>query len=293
MSRCTRVSLANNKGGVGKSSLVARAAEGLAARGYKVLCADVDPQANLSRMLGYSEEELAERVTINEVVLAGEVGCAANAILPCTWDRLENIPDHIAELAERIDLIPGRWDFELRVGEAAGHEPNSAMARHARERFATAVSGGVLEDYDFFLMDCPPSIGPLTHMSLAAAEHVYIPLFPDYDPIAGAIRMRDLVLRARDDWKLPRLRFEKIVVNRYDPSRKKQQARDFKPYLIDSFGDQLLSTSSDDWISERAVFSEVSGAGQPLLLEPASRRRETDAELKLLIDHIEARKTAA
>jgi cellulose biosynthesis protein BcsQ len=286
---CRRYGAGNNKGGVGKTTLISRLCEELAARGRRVLAIDGDPQGNLSRMLGWGELPLLDRPTINEVVLAARPGCAVDAIVPCLWD--------VHDIASRIDLLPGRYDYELRVGESAGHEPGSAMARHSRQRLAVALSGGVLDGYDYMLMDMPPSIGPLTHIALdavgdvateAEAGGVLIPLFPDYDPIGGAIRMRDLIASAAIDWERPWLRSAGIVINRYDPTKKKSQERDFLPYAREVFGDQIIAV-----LHERAVIAEVASAGYPLRSEPNWRIRDRLVDLGKIVDVMEKGRVAA
>jgi cellulose biosynthesis protein BcsQ len=296
--RCRRYAAANNKGGVGKSTLICRLAEELAARGHRVLVGDGDPQGNVSRMLGHNEEALLQRPTINEVVLAARPGCAADAILPCAWDQLDDMPDEVYELAQRIDLLPARFDYELRLGEAAGHEPGSAMARHARQRLAVALGGGVLDQYDFFLMDLPPSIGPLTHMGLdaisdvedeAEAGGVIIPLYPDYDPISGAVRMRDLVTAGARDWERPFLRTAGVVINRFDPSRKKSQERDYLPFAKETFAGQLIGPV----FHERAPIAEVGSLGYPLRSQPNWRIRDNVKEFGQVVEVMEKGRVAA
>lgn len=295
---CRRYGLANNKGGVGKSTLVCRLCEELAARGKRVLAVDGDPQGNLSRMFGWGEHDLLERKTINEIVLSATPGCASEAIVPCLWDRIDGASDEVMDLASRIDLLPARFDYELRVGEAAGHEPSSAMARHARQRLAVALSGGFLDQYDYLLMDMPPSIGPLTHMGLdaigavrtqAEAGGILIPLFPDYDPIAGAVRMRDLVAAAAVDWDLPWLSTTGVIINRYDPSRKGAQERDYLPYAQEVFAGQIVGPV----LHERAVLADVGSASKPLRSEPNWRRRDHIRELGQIVDVLEKGPVAA
>src|SRR3954462_820745 len=104
-----RYSISNHKGGAGKTTITACLAEALAARGRRVLVVDLDPQANLSRRLGYDGEALAGLVTVSEVVKADEFGCAAQAITAWRW---------ALPLTEQIDLIPSRFDLENRIPEA-------------------------------------------------------------------------------------------------------------------------------------------------------------------------------
>ncbi|HEY2192797.1 MAG TPA: ParA family protein, partial [Actinomycetospora sp.] len=113
-----RVALANNKGGAGKTTVTAHLAEALAARGHHVLAVDMDPQANLSRRLGYGEAELTGMVTTAEVVAANRKGCAVDGLVQCRWGLIPHAGGDVVELARRIDLLPARYDLEARVAEA-------------------------------------------------------------------------------------------------------------------------------------------------------------------------------
>lgn len=110
-------------------------------------------------------------VTAAEVVAANQKGCAADAIVGCRW-VLPSAP----ELVERIDLLPSRYDLEARVAEAG------QLGSH--ERLDTALLG-VAEDYDTVFLDCPPSLGHLTQLGLAAADTVVLVLRPEYDHLQG------------------------------------------------------------------------------------------------------------
>jgi chromosome partitioning protein len=156
-----RLSVANHKGGAGKSTVTGFLAEALAARGCRILCIDLDPQANLSRRLGYGAEALAGLVTLSEVIKADEFGCAAQAITACRWP----LP-----LAEAIDLIPSRFDVENRIAEAG--QPGAHL------RLARGLAG-VTDHYDLVLLDCPPSLGHLAQLGFAGSDEVLVPVLPD------------------------------------------------------------------------------------------------------------------
>ena len=200
-----RVAVANNKGGAGKTTVIAHLAEALAARGRRVLAVDMDPQANLSRRLGYGEAELADMVTTSEVVAANRKGCAADGIVGCRW----SLPAHPG-LIERIDLLPSRYDLEARVSEAG------QLGSH--ERLDRGLAG-VDEDYDTVFLDCPPSLGHLTQLGLAAADVVVLVLRPEFDHLQGAIRVRDFVAAYRHHLGRPDLAVVGVVVNEHDRRR--------------------------------------------------------------------------
>ncbi|MFI9801989.1 ParA family protein [Streptomyces sp. NPDC052302] len=173
--RSKRVAAGNNKGGVGKSGWVANVAAALAEEGCRVLVVDVDPQANVSRRMGRPYRKEKPLVTTAEVIKSGEVGAAADAIVPCGWDGI---------YAQRIDIIPSRFDLENRISEAA--------VIGSRGRLARALQG-VDDDYDFTLFDCQPSLGHLTQLALAAARWGVALVEPEYDGVDGAVRFRDFI----------------------------------------------------------------------------------------------------
>ena len=192
-----RVGFGNNKGGTGKSSSVMGLAGALAQRGQKVLVVDLDPQANLSRRMGFSEETpgAEKQPTISEAIKADADGCIADTIIGCAWDH---------QSAENIDLVPSRLDLENRVFEAG---QVGALRRLQRSLI------GVDDEYDWTLFDFPPSLGHLTQMGMVAAGRIVLALVPEYDPVKGALRVRDFVAKNRQNLGCPELKIEGIIVN--------------------------------------------------------------------------------
>jgi chromosome partitioning protein len=167
--------LANHKGGVGKTFLLMVMAAELAMRGSKVLVADLDPQANASRRLGYAETELEARPTIAEAIAESSPEIARRALLPCQWEP---------EWADNITLLPSRIELENRVAEAG--VPGSWM------RLDEALSP-LLSEYDYVLIDTQPTLGHLLHLALVLADDVIAPAVPEYDAVRGAQRLKDFV----------------------------------------------------------------------------------------------------
>ncbi|MBA3490324.1 MAG: AAA family ATPase [Longispora sp.] len=193
--------MTNNKGGVGKSAVVRELAAALARREQRVLCADLDPQANLSRRLGFVDESANPRPTLADAIKADQTGCAADIIVPCGWD-------------ERIDLLPSSFDLENRISEAG------TVGAVQRLRNVTA---GVTKPYAWRLLDCPPSLGHLTQLGLVMAGSeeeedgpgfVVIVLEPEFDAMTGALRVRDFVEQYSARLGVPKLRVGGVIVNR-------------------------------------------------------------------------------
>jgi chromosome partitioning protein len=247
-----RVAVANNKGGAGKTTAIAYLAEALAARGRRVLAVDLDPQANLSRRLGYGEAELATMVTASEVVAANQKGCAADAIVGCRWS-----PRAEPGLGERIDLLPARYDLEARVAEAG------QLGSHERLDLGLV---GIAEDYDIVLLDCPPSLGHLTQLGLAAADTVVLVLRPEYDHLQGAIRVRDFVAAYRRHLGRPDLSVCGVIINEHD--RRRGLHTWHTDSVTDTFGPLLWTPP----IPSRAVLAEAIDAAQPLRARGAPAR---------------------
>jgi len=170
-----RVAIGNNKGGSGKTAATVNLAAALAEAGYRVLVVDVDPQANASRRLRCPFDPAHPAVTVSEVIASGSPGVAGQAIVPTGWP---------AAYAERVSVVPSRYDLENRVSEAG---TMGALARLARSLDSAD------DEFDVTLLDLPPSLGHLTQLGLAAADAALCPVEPEYDSIEGAVRFRDFV----------------------------------------------------------------------------------------------------
>lgn len=240
--RSRRVAKGNNKGGVGKSGTVVNVAAALAEAGRRVLVVDMDPQANASRRLGRPFRQESPTVTISEVIRSGERGAAADAIVPCGWGGI---------YSERIDVIPSRFDLENRISEAA--------VMGARQRLRRALEG-VDDAHDVTLFDCPPSLGHLTQLALAASDWAVALVEPEYDGVEGAVRFRDFVESAETLAELanPQLRFLGAIPSKVD-TRLGAHAHHLST-LPGIFGPERLWEA----IPERSVVKDAADEGQPL-----------------------------
>lgn len=154
MSKCKIIAIANQKGGVGKTTTTFNLGVALTNLGNKVLLIDVDPQGDLTTCMGYYDAD--ELLTIADVM---------NQSMN---DEEINLKDVIITHEEKIDLIPSNLDLS-----ALEMTLVNAMSREYTLRNSIQ---GIKDEYDYILLDCPPSLGMITINALACADKVIIPV---------------------------------------------------------------------------------------------------------------------
>jgi chromosome partitioning protein len=234
------IAVANQKGGVGKSTTAVSLGAALAEMGKRVLVVDLDPQGNASTGLGIRHE--AREVTVYDV-LAAEAAIEG-AIVATPVENLFAIPSTIDLAGAEIELV-SQFSRELRLRKAI--EP---------------LRDGV---YDFILLDCPPSLGLLTVNALAAAEELIVPIQCEYYALEGLGQLLRNVRLVQQNVNQG-LRLTGIVMTMYDPRTKlsEQVVEEVRRY----FGDRVYRT-----IIPRTVrLSEAPGFGQPITVyDPRSK----------------------
>jgi chromosome partitioning protein len=233
------MAVANQKGGVGKTTTCVNLGACLAELGQRTLIIDLDPQGNATTGLGIENRGLESsmyHVLMHDVPLE-------NCIEPTDVKRLFVAPASLDLAGAEIELVP-------------------AFSRETRLRRAIAV---LINDYDYVLIDCPPSLGLLTVNGLSAASEVLVPIQTEYYALEGLgqlLRNVDLVRRNLN----PTLEVSTIVCVMYDARTK--LADQVIGEVRDHFGDKVLRT-----VVPRSVrLSEAPSFGQPIItFDPRSR----------------------
>jgi len=247
--RRTRViAVANQKGGVGKSTTAVSLGAALAEMGQRVLVVDLDPQGNASTGLGIRHD--ARKVTVYDV-LANDAP-VMEAVVQTPLPNLFAISSTIDLAGAEIELV-SQFSRELKL-------------RKAMEPLHQA-------GFDFVLLDCPPSLGLLTVNAMAAAQELIVPIQCEYYALEGLGQLIKNVRLVQQNVN-PALRLSGIVMTMFDPRTKlsEQVVEEVRRY----FGDRVYDT-----IIPRTVrLSEAPGFGQPITAyDPRSRGAKRYREL--------------
>lgn len=242
------IAVANQKGGVGKSTTAVSLGAALAELGFRVLVIDLDPQGNASTGLGIRHEN--RDVTVYDV-LAAEAPITG-AIVETPVPNLYAIPSTIDLAGAEIELV-SQFSRELRLRKAV--EP--------------LLDAG----YDFIFLDCPPSLGLLTVNALAAAQELLVPIQCEYYALEGLGQLLRNVRLVQQNVN-PGLRLTGIVMTMFDPRTKlsEQVVEEVRKFFRDRVYDTIIPRT--------VRLSEAPGFGQPITVyDSRSRGAESYREL--------------
>lgn len=227
------IAVANQKGGVGKTTTAINLSASLASRGHRVLLCDFDPQGNASSGVGYPMERV--ELSIYDALIADV------AVTDCIRPTLQ----------EGLFVIPATTDLVGAEIELIGNAK--------RERYLANLLAPVQDSYEYIIVDCPPSLGLLTLNALVAADGVLVPMQAEYFALEGLSALLRTIEQVRKMYN-PKLAIEGVLFCMYDP--RTNLAGQVRGEVQEHLGGRVFETS----IPRNIRLSEAPSHGQPALI---------------------------
>ena len=224
-----RIAIVNQKGGVGKSTTAINLGAALAEYDRQILVVDIDPQGNATSGLGLAKDEI--ELSIYDLLLGNT--SFKEVLQETDIPRLKVIPANIDLAGAEIELV----------------------SEISREKRLSRALDGYHKEFDYILIDCPPSLGILTLNALTAAEKVLVPIQCEYYALEGLGQLLDTIKRVRENVN-PELDLEGVLLTMYDgrTNLSEQVAEEVKEYFSENIFETIIPRNVR--LSEAPSFGE-------------------------------------